>query len=268
MSGSRHADPPTSIGKIGRRAFTAIGLAGGAAMLTAGAPTGQPPGGEPTPAGEDRKTHITMLLYPGTTVLDWIGPYEVLHRVPGVEFVLTAATTDLMTSDSGLVDYKANIPLDRIERTDVLIVPGGAQGVMGAAEDPVIADWLRRIDRTTIYTVGVCTGSLILAHIGLLRGRRATTYWKFPSMLEGAGATFVPQRWVRDGKYWTSAGVSAGIDISLALTADLYGAKRAMTTQLAIEYDPRPPFDAGSVRTAPPDVVDALGGIMPPHSHR
>ena len=197
-------------------------------------------------------------------MLDWVGPYEALHRVDGVELVLAGKTTEWMTSDSGMVDYKANVAFNAIDRTDVLIVPGGAKGVMAAANDPVTADWLRRIDRTSIYTVGICTGSLLLAHLDLLRGKRATTYWKFPDMLRGAGATFVPERWVRDGKYWTSAGVSAGIDATLALIADLYGPKRAMMAQLAIEYDPHPPFDAGSVRTAPSEVIEALGGVLAP----
>ena len=245
---------------IDRRSFAAMGLAGSAALLSNDAQ------GEPKAARagnrEGKKTHITIMLYPGTTMLDWVGPYEALHRVEGVELVLAGKTTEWMKSDSGLVDYKANVAFDAIDRTDVLIVPGGAQGVMAAANDPSTADWLRRLDRTSIYTVGICTGSLLLAHLGLLKGKRATTYWKFPHMLNGAGATFVPERWVRDGKYWTSAGVSAGIDATLALIADLYGSKCAMMAQLAIEYDPHPPFKAGSVRTAPADVVEALGGVL------
>ncbi len=252
---------------INRR--TALGLAGGAALLAAGAAAkAQPaPADDPKPGAPAKKTQVTMLLYPGTTVLDWIGPYEALHRVEGIEVVLAGKTTDLMKSDSGIVDYKANVAIDQIERTDVLLVPGGAQGLMVAANDPVIANWVRKIDATSTYTVGICTGSLLLAQIGLLKGRRATTYWKFPTMIEGAGGTFVQERWVRDGKYWTSAGVSAGIDLTLALIADLYGPQQAMMAQLAIEYDPHPPFNSGSVKTAPQAVIDALGGIMPPHTH-
>lgn len=249
---------------IDRRSFAAMGLAGSAALLSSDA-RGESPT-ERAGSHEGKKTHVTIMLYPGTTMLDWVGPYEALHRVEGIELVLAGKTTDWMKSDSGMVDYKANIAFDAIDRTDVLIVPGGAQGVMTAANDPDTADWLRRMDRTSIYTVGICTGSLLLAHLGLLKGKRATTYWKFPNMLRGAGATFVPERWVRDGKYWTSAGVSAGIDATLALIADLYGPKRAMMAQLAIEYDPHPPFNAGSVRTAPAEVIEALGGGLAPRS--
>lgn len=245
---------------IDRRSFAAMGLAGSAALV-AGAARATKPGSDEAPADRTgKKTQVTMLLYPGTTVLDWVGPYEALHRVEGVEVVLAAKSLDLMKSDSGIMDYKANVTFDQIDRTDVLLVPGGAKGLMEASNDPATMDWLRRIDATTIYTVGICTGSLMLSHAGLLTGRRATTYWKFTGMLDQGGSTFVPERWVRDGKYWTSAGVSAGIDLTLALIADLYGPQRAMMAQLAIEYDPHPPFNAGSVRTAPPEVVEALGG--------
>lgn len=258
---------------IDRRSFAALGLAGGAALIAAtkaGAhqPVGGPQAGTPGGTGsrEGKKTRVTILLYPGTTVLDWVGPYEALHRVEGIEVVLAGKTTDLVKSDSGIVEYKANVPISQIESTDVLLVPGGAQGVRTAANDPETAEWIRKMDRTSAYTVGICTGALLIAYVGLLKGKRATTYWKFPNMLEGAGATFVPERWVKDGKYWTSAGVSAGIDCTLALIAELYGPKKAMMAQLAIEYDPHPPYNSGSVRTAPKEVVDALGGIMPPHN--
>jgi transcriptional regulator GlxA family with amidase domain len=250
---------------IDRRSFAALGLvAGGAALLGAGA-RAEAPQSAAKPLREGKKTQVVMLLYPGTTVLDWVGPYEALHRVEGIEVVLAGKTTDLVKSDSGIMEYKANVPISQIERTDVLLIPGGAEGLMVAAKDPEIASWIRKIDSTSLYTVGICTGALLLGQVGLLKGKRATTYWKFPAMLEGAGATFVPERWVRDGKYWTSAGVSAGIDLTFALIADLYGPKQAMMAQLAIEYDPHPPYNAGSVRTAPKEVIDALGGIMAPH---
>ena len=249
---------------IDRRSFTALGLAGGAALLAGGARAEQTRS-EARPSREGKKTQVTMLLYPGTTVLDWVGPYEALHRVKDIGVVLAGKTTDVVKSDSGIVDYRANVPISQIERTDILLIPGGAEGLMVAANDPVIANWIRKIDSTSIYTVGICTGALLLGQVGLLKGKRATTYWKFPHMLEASGASFVPDRWVRDGKYWTSACVSAGIDLTFALIADLYGPKQAMMAQLAIEYDPHPPYNAGSVRTAPKEVIDALGGIMAPH---
>lgn len=249
---------------INRRMFAA---GGGAAL---GIALAKPASASPAdtlltpPTRSGRKTHVTILLYEGVTMLDWVGPYEALHRVDGIELVLAGKHTDFMKSDSGLADYRANIAIGDVKETDVLVIPGGAKGMMDAANDPVIAAWVRSIDKYSIYTIGICTGSLLLAHLGLLEDRRATTYWKFTPMLVGGGATFVPERWVRDGKYWTCSGVSAGIDVTLALIADLYGPKSAMMAQLAIEYDPHPPYNAGSVRTAPKDVIDALGGLVAP----
>lgn len=243
---------------IDRRSFAAMGLAATAGLIATGARSEPSQGLKGSGIRGDKRTQVTMLLYPGTTVLDWVGPYEMLSRVEGVDVVLAGKSTDLMKNDKGIIAYRANTSLDRIERTDVLLVPGGAEGLMDAYNDPVIMDWIRRIDLTTIYTVSICTGALLLARAGFLKGRRATTYWAFPQLLEQQGATFVPQRWVRDGKYWTSAGVAAGMDLTLALIADLYGPKSAMMAQLAIEYDPHPPFNAGSVRTAPQEVIDAM----------
>jgi putative intracellular protease/amidase len=263
---------------IDRRSFAAMGLIGATAMLAGSARAQSSHAGhmvqgdtmtqakDSTGIRGDKKTKVTILLYDGTAVLDWAGPHEALARVPNVEVVLAGKTTDMMKSDTGIVQYKANVTLDQVESSDVLIVPGGAQGLMAAMNDPAIVDWVKKIDKTTIYTVGVCTGSLFLANIGLLKGKRASTYWKFTNMLANSGAIFVPgERWVRDGKYWTSAGISAGIDETLALIADLYGPMAAMKAQLAIEYDPHPPFNSGSLRTAPKAVVDALGGVMAPH---
>lgn len=242
---------------IDRRAFAALGLAGTAAALGPEV-RAQAPGSR---AG--RKTRVAILLYPGTTVLDWTGPIEALARVPEVEVVLAGKSLAPMRGDSGIVEYRANVTLGEVAETDVLLIPGGAKGMMDAAGDPAIAEWVRRIDASSQYTLGICTGSLLLAHLGLLKGRRATTYWKFTGMLAKDGARFVPRaRWVADGKYWTSAGVSAGIDATLALIAELYGPRAAMTAQLAIEYDPQPPFESGSLRTAPPEIVAALGGVV------
>ena len=248
--------------QIDRRTFTAMSLATPAALLATKSAAAEPQDLVTQGIRKDRRTKVTILLYPGTTLLDWTGPCEALAWVPEVDVILAGKTTDLMKNDNGIIEYKANETLDKIDHTDVLIVPGGAKGLMDATNDPVIADWVRKIDENTIYTVGICTGALMLAHLGLLEGRRATTYWKFTNMLTGGGAHFIPrERWIKDGKYWTSAGVSAGIDATLALIGDLYGHKAAMKAQLGIEYDPQPPFDAGSLHTAPMDVIAELGGV-------
>ncbi|MBD3744622.1 MAG: DJ-1/PfpI family protein [Sphingopyxis terrae] len=248
---------------LDRRTFTSLGLASTTALLSSGSGAAERGGSHPRGIRKDQRTTITILLYPGTTILDWIGPCEALAWVPEVDVVLAGKSTDLMKNDRGAIDYKANVMLDQIERTDVLIVPGGAKGLIDATNDPIISSWVRKIDMTTIYTVGICTGALMLSHLGLLKGRRATTYWKFTGLLAKDNAIFDPtERWVKDGKYWTSGGVSAGIDATLALIGDLYGTKAAMKAQLGIEYDPRPPYNAGSIHTAPLDVINELGGIV------
>ncbi|ASK96824.1 DJ-1/PfpI family protein [Xanthomonas campestris pv. merremiae] len=214
----------------------------------------------------DVATKVVILLYPGTTMLDWIGPYELLHRVPGIELVLAAKTRDLYKSDSGMVSYQANVLLQEIDKADVLLIPGGGMGVRAVSNDAQVMDWIKRIDKTSRITASVCTGALILGRAGLLRGRRATTHWALQNMLNDQGATYMDERWVVSDKYWTSAGVSAGLDMTLALIGQLCGDTEAMKAQLKIQYDPRPPYQAGSWSTAPAAIREAVGAPMPSHS--
>lgn len=209
---------------------------------------------------------VVILLYPGTTMLDWVGPYELLHRVPGIDLVLAAKTRDFYRSDSGMVVYQANALIRDIDRTDVLLVPGGGMGVRDVSNDAEVMGWVRRVDATSRITASVCTGALILARAGLLRGRPATTHWALQNMLGDQGATYVDERWVVNDKYWTSAGVSAGLDMTLALIGHLLGEAEAMKAQLKIQYDPKPPFHAGSWSTAPAAIREAVGAPMPGRS--
>jgi transcriptional regulator GlxA family with amidase domain len=141
-----------------------------------------------------------------------------------------------------------------VPRPDLILVPGGAGQANQMGPGP-LAEWLVAADATSTWTTAVCTGSLILAAAGLLDGRAATTHWLAMDELARLGATAVRERYVFDGKYATSAGVSAGIDMALALAARIGGEEAAQRYQLAIEYDPRPPFSAGSPETAPPGLV-------------
>ncbi|MCE3004030.1 MAG: DJ-1/PfpI family protein [Xanthomonadaceae bacterium] len=196
---------------------------------------------------------IAILLYPGFTATDAIGPYEVLSRLPGARTVFVAATPGPVTSDTGFLQVLAE-PLSAAPAPAVVVAPGGPTARVPTG-DVVVLDWLRAADRTSTWTTSVCTGALLLGAAGLLRGRKASTHWEDRDLLATHGATAVDARYVFDGKVVTAAGVSAGFDMALALAARIAGDRVAQAIQLGIEYDPQPPFDAGSPRTAPPEVL-------------
>ena len=201
--------------------------------------------------------NITIFVYDGFTALDAIGPYEVLSRLPGATTTFVGPSAGRVRTDNGILGVFADGALADVEQCDVLVVPGGpASGAMG--EEAGIAEALRRLDAGSKVTASVCTGSLILGAAGLLKGRRSTTHWAFLDALRGFGAEPLAERVVVDGKYYAAAGVSAGIDMALQLTADLVGRPVAEAIQLGIEYDPQPPFDAGSADKAAPETVAML----------
>jgi transcriptional regulator GlxA family with amidase domain len=200
---------------------------------------------------------IAVLLYDRFTALDAVGPYEALSRLPGAEVVFTAAQAGPVRTETGFLSLVAEASTAEVTAPDVLIAPGGP-GQPAASADPELTGWLRAVDAATTWTASVCTGSLLLAGAGLLAGRRATSHWLALDLLPGLGAVPVAERVVQDGRYVTAAGVSAGIDLGLWLTARIAGGRFARTVQLGIEYDPQPLFDAGSPATAPPELVAAL----------
>jgi putative intracellular protease/amidase len=201
--------------------------------------------------------NIVILLYDRFTALDAIGPYEVLSRLPGASLAFVAAEPGPVTTDNGMLTLIAERSIDDASEPDIVLVPGGPGEVAARAGEPVLR-WLRAVDQTSAWTTSVCTGSLILAAAGLLDGRRATTHWLAFDELRRLGADPVFERVVFDGKLVTAAGVSAGIDMALALAAEISGPQVAQAIQLGIEYDPQPPFDAGSPEKAPAEIVDAL----------
>ena len=205
---------------------------------------------------------IAIFAYDHMTALDAIGPYEVLSRLPGAETVFVGVERGPVRCDSRSLALVAAAALDEVASPDVLVVPGwsGARQERLLRPGPV-QDWLRTVDERTTWTASACSGSLVLAAAGLLRGRRATSHWLTMDWLAELGALPVGERVVRDGKYLTAAGVSAGIDMALALSAEVAGEQTAQAIQLLIEYDPEPPFDAGSVAKAPTDIVDSLRAI-------
>jgi transcriptional regulator GlxA family with amidase domain len=200
---------------------------------------------------------VTIPIYDRFNALDVIGPYEVLRHLPDTRVVLVAAEPGPISTEDGAVTLLAEHSLSEAPAPDVVLVPGGA-GEATVREGGPIMDWLVEVNKTSEYTASVCTGALILAAAGLLTGRRATTYWLALDQLSSLGAEAVRERFVFDGKFATSAGVSAGIDMSLALAARIAGDAVAQTIQLAIEYDPQPPFDAGSEFSAPAASVEWL----------
>jgi transcriptional regulator GlxA family with amidase domain len=204
-----------------------------------------------------KKLQVAILLYDGMTALDAIGPYEVLQAPTlntDVRFV--AREKGVKRTDFGKLRLTADYSLDEIPRPDILVVPGTAypKAIMG---DPQVLEWIAEVHKTTKWTTSVCTGALGLAAAGVLRGLEATTHWLAHDVLKQFGAIPVKERVVRDGKVFTAAGVSSGIDMALTLVAEEFGANAAQLTQLLIEYDPQPPFDAGSPDKAPSLIVNA-----------
>lgn len=200
---------------------------------------------------------IAIALYQGFTALDAVGPYEVLSRVPGATVRLAAASVGPVRSDTGMLGLHADVAFTDIPRPDLVLVPGGTGHRQNRAGSE-LHEWLLEADRHSTWTTSVCTGSLVLAAAGLLTGRRATSHWLAMADLVSLGATPAEDRVVVDGKYVTAAGVSAGIDMALALVARAYDDELAQVIQLGIEYDPQPPFDTGSPRRAPRPMVELL----------
>jgi transcriptional regulator GlxA family with amidase domain len=203
---------------------------------------------------------IAILLFDGITALDAIGPYEVLRSVPGWEVEFVGKEAGEARTDSGALGLSADRALAEVTDVDIVLVPGG-EGSRALMEDDEVLDWLRLVDAGTKWTTSVCTGSLVLGAAGLLDGKRATCHWAFLEDLREHGAEPVQGRYVEDGKLLTAAGVSAGIDMALHLVGRELGPEVAQAVQLGIEYDPQPPFDAGSPDKAPAAIVELVTPI-------
>lgn len=200
---------------------------------------------------------IVILLFDRFTALDAVGPYEVFRSIPEARVRFVARQRGEIRNDVGSLGLVADHALEEITAADILVVPGGP-GQTALMDDTVVLGWIRRLDETTRWTTSICTGSLILTAAGLLKGVPATSHWLALDMLKSLGAEPVTERVVIAGKIITAAGVSAGIDMALTLTAKEFGPETAQAIQLALEYDPHPPFDAGSPRKAPAEIVERL----------
>jgi len=196
---------------------------------------------------------IAIPLFEDFTALDAVGPYEVLSRVPGARVVFLAAEPGPVRTDNGMLQLVAEAALEDLPAPEVLVVPGGISADRFAADERYTG-WIRRAHETSAWTTSVCSGAILLAAAGVLDGLDATTHWLDRDGLAARGATPVPDRVVERGKIITAAGVSSGIDMGLVLAARLAGEDVAKAIQLGIEYDPQPPFDAGSVEKAGPRI--------------
>ena len=203
---------------------------------------------------------IAMLIYDKLAALDIVGPYEVMRNVPGWEPRFVAKEKGEVRTEDGTHGLIADRSLQEVSTPDIVVVPGG-RGSRTLMHDEELLDWLREVDRHTKWTTSVCTGSLLLGAAGLLEGRRATSNWLALEMLRQFGADPVGGRWVEDGKVITAAGVTAGIDMALHLVSREVGPEMAQAVQLGIEYDPDPPFDAGSPEKAPAEIVELVRAV-------
>ena len=200
---------------------------------------------------------IAIPLYDRFTALDAVGPYDVLGRLPGAELAFVAVEPGPVRTEQGTLALTADKALSEVPHPDIVMVPGGF-GTRDLFDDEAILGWLREAHEHSKWTTSVCTGSLLLAAAGILDGVEAATHWLARDELAALGAIPVPERVVQRGKIVTAAGVSSGIDMALHLVALEAGEMAAQAIQLGIEYDPQPPFDAGSPEKAPAEVVEFM----------
>lgn len=200
--------------------------------------------------------HAGFLLFPDVTQLDLTGPLQVLHRLPATTTHVVAKTLDPVPSDCGL-SLVPTTTFAGCPTLDLLCIPGGF-GVEQAMLDAETVGFVQAMGRSARYVTSVCTGAFLLGVAGLLQGKRATTHWAYREALRHVGATPVHERVVRDGHVITGGGVTAGIDFAFVVAAELAGAEVAQRIQLAIEYDPHPPFAAGNPEVAPPAVLERV----------
>ena len=205
------------------------------------------------------KFNVGFVIFPDLTQLDFTGPLQVLARLPDSVTHIVAKSAAPVPSDCGLslvpTRTFANCPT-----LDLICIPGGVNGVIGAIADRETLEFVRKQAGTAKFVTSVCTGAFVLGVAGLLKGRRVTTHWAYTNLLPLVGATHEKGRVVRDGNLITAGGVTAGIDFGLSVVAEIAGETTARAIQLGIEYDPAPPFDSGHPDRAPAAVKSTVSG--------
>lgn len=205
---------------------------------------------------------IAIPLYDGFTALDAIGPYDVLQQMPDGEVVFCAPEARVYRTESDSLGVCADRGFDEVAAPEIVVVPGGLGNRRWLDGPNPYTEWLAAVHEGTRFTTSVCTGSLLLAAAGVLDGVDATTHWAARDVLAGLGANPVAERVVERGKIVTAAGVSSGIDMALRLVERIHGETAAQAVQLAIEYDPDPPHDTGSLEKAPAELAGLVREAM------
>lgn len=206
--------------------------------------------------------NIAILLFDNYTALDIVGPYEVLSKLPASKILFTALKPGIYKDGKGM-QITADYSLNEIKEPEILLVPGGF-GIDALLDNKEVLDWVRAVHEKSIWTTSVCSGSLLLASAGILNGKKATTHWNRFDQLKKYPVEVISERYVRDGKIITSAGVSAGIDMALYLTGIAFSEKLAQVIQLSMEYDPNPPFNSGSPSKAPAEIMELFKAASKP----
>ncbi|MGU7816184.1 DJ-1/PfpI family protein [Burkholderia sp. AW49-1] len=246
--------------KLGSAA-TLGAVLGGGALLGHVAPARAQAGGEGLLA-PNTPLDILIVNYDGGTLLDFAGPSEIFHRLPNTNVRYASLNGGNVTLEFGVV-YGKTERLADIEKTDVILVPGGSD--LTAPMRPEYQAQIRRLAESAKHVTSVCNGSLVLAATGILNGKRSACHWAFVNKLAEYGAIPVPDRFVEDdnGRFMSGGGVTAGIDFALRVAAKLRGRQAAEFTQLVIEYDPAPPFHSGHPRDARPEVIAMVDKKLP-----
>ena len=204
---------------------------------------------------------VGILLYDGYSSLDAMGPYAVFSRLFGAHVFFIAKHKGII-EDGGGLKVEVDTSIDEVKHLDILLIPGGLAQTYEQTKDEELLNWVRSIDSSSKYTTSVCTGSWILGAAGLLKDKEATSHWYGKKILANEfGAKVQNERYTHSGKYWTSAGVSAGIDMSLALLNEIAGEKYTKAVMLDLEYDPQPPFKGGSENNSDKDMVECMRAL-------
>jgi putative intracellular protease/amidase len=206
--------------------------------------------------------NIVIYLYNGLTVLDAVGPYEVLSRLPEANVKFVAKEKGVIISDTHFLKLVAEYDINEIQSADILVVPGSVVSFIRESKDKTVLNWIQKIHQTTIWTTSVCSGSVILAASGILQGKKATSHWGALHMLSHYGVIPSSKRYIQVGKIITAQGVSAGIDMALFLVGKIIGEEKAKAYQLFIEYDPNPPYDSGTITKAGAETINLSKKIL------